>query len=206
MDLVLVLFMSFDTLLACIACSSQQISIPFHSKAVIACIGSLCLGLSFALAGVLSAILPHDLFRIIGCGALVITALFCLFEGAFQRLSQYIATHCDSFQLQFKRMRIVLEVYAENTRADQDSSGILSAKEAIMLALPLSLDSLLTGLSIVITPGKAAFLLCFSFGCGIGAAACGSLIGRRLRNACGSHASVISGIALLGIACLKWFL
>lgn len=205
MDLLLVFFMSFDTLTACIACGARQIDIPFRSKAVIAAVGTLCLALSFLLSGLLSAVLPPELFKTIGCGALVVIALLCLFDEAFRRLSDRLAARCNPLRFHLRDLCFVLEVYAENTRADRDRSGILSVPEAAMLALPLSLDSLLTGLSIGASPVKALLLLAFSFLCGIAAATAGRRLGQRLRHAAGQSASMFSGLVLLAIAAFKWF-
>ncbi|MGE4548674.1 MAG: manganese efflux pump [Intestinibacillus sp.] len=206
MDLLLVFFMSFDTLMACISCGARQIAIPTRSGATIAGIGTLCLALSFLLSHMLSTVLPPNLFRGISCGALLIIALLCLFDEAFRRMSERLAARCHPLRFHLRGLCFVLEVYAENTRADRDRSGILSVPEAAMLALPLSLDSLLTGLSITATPLKAVLLLCFSFVCGMSAASLGRALGARLRRTVGQSASVFSGASLLLIACLKCFL
>lgn len=206
MDLLLVFFMSFDTLLACIACGARQIVIPTRSRAVIAGIGTLCLALSLGLSHMLSSVLPPSLFRGIGCAALLFIALLCLFDEALRCLSERLVAHCRPLRFRLRDLCFVLEVYAENTRADRDRSGVLSVPEAAMLALPLSLDSLLTGLSISATPLKSTLLLCFSFVCGVTAASLGRALGGRLQRSIGQSASVFSGAVLLLIGCLKWFL
>lgn len=206
MDLLLVFFMSFDTLLACMVCGARQITIPRGARVVIAAVGTLCLAVSFALSAVLSALLPPGMCKTIGCAALIAIALFCLFDDALRHLSERLAARWRPLKFRLAGLCFVLAVYAENTRADRDHSGTLSPAEAVMLALPLSLDSLLTGLSITATPAKAILLLAFSFACGIIAAGLGRALGTRLRHTAGQGASAISGVTLLLIACLKAFL
>ena len=202
MDLLLVILMSLDSLLACVSCGVRRIDIPLRAAAVIAGVGTACLGLSFALSRALSALLPPGLFHFVSCGALLVIALLCLFDEAAKRVSARLAARCP-LRLRLGGLCLVLEVYAETEKADQDRSGVLSPAEALVLAVPLSLDSLLTGLSIASAPGKAVLLLGFSFFCGLAAVALGLTLGRRLRHAAGQYANIFGGLALLAIALWK---
>ena len=173
MDCLLVFLMSLDALLACLALGAQGIRVEPRSRCVIAGVGAGCLALSFVCSGLLQTLLPAALFHYISCGALLVIALLCL------------------------------QIYAETAQADADRSGTLSPSEALLLALPLSLDSLLTGLSIVAAPAEAFALLMLSFACGLIAAAGGERLGRRLGHAAGQSASLVSGLLLLMVALCK---
>lgn len=203
MDYLLVLLMSFDALLACMALGAQRITAEPRARLVIAGVGTGCLALSFLCARVLGALLPQGLFHLIGCGALLILALCCLFEEGCKRLSKRIAAKAASLTLRLHGLRIVLQIYAETARADIDRSGTLSPAEALMLALPLSLDSLFTGLSISASAGKALFLLVLSFLCGLVASTAGEWLGQRLGRAAGQSATLVSGLLLLLVAVCK---
>lgn len=203
MDLFLVFLMSLDSLLACVSCGVRQIAIPWRSSVVIAGVGTTCLLFSFGLSRLLSWLLPPMLFHWISCGALLAIALLCLFDEAARRLSARLAARCHPLRLRLQKIGIVLEVYAESTKADQDHSGALSPAEALVLSLPLSLDSLLTGLSITVTPCTAVLLLLFSFICGLCAVRFGAWIGKKLRHAAGQYANFLGGLALLLIAVCK---
>ncbi|MGM9613392.1 MAG: manganese efflux pump [Butyricicoccus sp.] len=203
MDCLLVFLMSFDALLACLALGAQGIRVEPRSRWVIAGVGAGCLALSFCCSGLLRALLPATLFHYISCGALFIIALLCLFEEGCKRLSARLAAHAAPFTFRLHGLRVVLQIYAETAQADADRSGTLSPSEALLLALPLSLDSLLTGLSIEATPGKACALLALSCGCGLAAAAGGERLGRRLGHAAGQSANLVSGLLLLMAALCK---
>ncbi len=201
MDLFLVFLMSFDAFFACMSCGMRKIRIPQRAAAVIAGIGTACLALSFFLSRALAAVLSPALFHYISCGALALIALLCLFEDGVRRLSARLASRCSP--LRFRLCGLVLEICADTEKADLDRSGVLSAAEACVLALPLSLDSLLTGLSVAATARTAPLLLGVSFVCGLGAARGGAALGRRLGRAAGNHAGLLSGLALLAVTAYK---
>lgn len=204
MDCLLVILMSLDALLACVALSAQGITFEPRAKLVVAGIGTGCFALSFCLSRALLLLLPDSLFHMISCGALLLIALACLFEEGCKRLTERLTCRCCPLEFRLHGLCFVLRIYAESTRADADRSGTLSWREAVMLSLPLSLDSLLTGLSISASLGKSFLLLALSFICGLAAVNIGSRIGRRLGHATGHSASLFGGVALLGIALAKF--
>ena len=203
MDCLLVFLMSLDALLACLALGAQGIRVEPCSRCVIAGVGAGCLALSFVCSGLLQTLLPAALFHYISCGALLVIALLRLFEEGCKRLCARLAAHAAPLTFQLHGLRVVLQIYAETAQADADRSGTLSPSEALLLALPLSLDSLLTGLSIVAAPAEAFALLILSFACGLIAAAGGERLGRRLGHAAGQSASLVSGLLLLMVALCK---
>ena len=202
MDFFLVFLMSLDAFFACLSCGVREIRIPHRAAAVIAGVGTACLALSFCLSRVLEAMLPPALFHYISCGALALIALLCLFDEGVRRLSAWLAARCSP--LRFRLCGLVLEICADTEKADVDHSGVLSPAEAFVLALPLSLDSLLTGLSVVTTVRTAPLLLGFSFVCGLGAARGGAALGMRLRHAAGRYSGLLGGLALLAVAAYKF--
>lgn len=203
MDFLLVFTLSLDTLFACLACGTDRIRIPLRSTVVIALVGSSCLALSLLLRGLLTYILPRDLIRWFGFSVLLLLGLTALFQAGIKR---FLSARADSRQpLRFEcfDLSLVLTVYADETRADVDHSKILSPREAFLLAIPLSADSLVTGLSISASPLKSLFLLLFSFLIGTLFAKIGVEIGRRAASASKISLSWLSGLLLIGIALWK---
>lgn len=203
MDCLLVLFLSCDALLAAGALGARGVRITPSARLVLSGCGTLCLGLSFFISRTLSSLLPEGLLQMIGCVALLFIALGCLFEEGFRRLSERLSRKCLTFHL--KGLCFVLHITAEPADADADRSGTLSAKEAVLLALPLSLDSLVSGLTVTSSAAFRLLLLLFSLGCGLTAVILGERLGRRLGQAAGAHASLLSGLGLLMIALTKAF-
>lgn len=203
MDCLLVFLMSFDALLAFLALGAQGIAVEPRARMVVAGVGAGCLAVSFALSRVLLVFLPCGLFHYISCGALLTIALCCLFEAGCKRLSARLAAAAAPLTFHLHGLRVVLQIYADSARADADRSGSLSPAEAFWLAVPLSLDSLLTGLSITADAPKAAGLLLFSVASGLFAAWAGERLGQRLGHAAGQSASLVSGFLLLAVALSK---
>ncbi|WP_122788592.1 manganese efflux pump [Intestinibacillus sp. Marseille-P6563] len=203
MDCLLVFLMSCDALFACLALGAQRITVEPRARLVLAGVGTGCLAFSFLASQALLLLLPDPLFHYISCGALLAIALCCLFEAGCKRLSDRLAAAATPLTFHLHGLRVVLQIYAETARADADRSGSLSPTEAFWLAVPLSLDSLLTGLSISVTPQTAAGLLLFSLLCGLLATWAGEKIGKRLGHAAGQSASLVSGVLLLIIALCK---
>ncbi len=204
MDFLLVAFMSLDCLLACISCGARGLRIARLPACVIATVGTACLALSVLFAHMLAHVLPHTLFHFISCSALLIIALLCLFNDATRRFSAKLAARCAPLRLHI--CGLILEIHADTQKADRDFSGTLSVSEALFFALPLSLDSLLTGLSLTIsTTQQLGYLLLFSLFCGICAVSIGTKLGKILQHVAGRHADLLGGVFLLCIALWKWF-
>ena len=171
MDFLLVFLMSMDSLLTCFSLGTKRISISLGARLVIAFVGTGCLILSFLFAQILSLILPESIFHFISSFSLVMIALFCLLDKSF----------------------------LNPDTADIDHSGVLSPVEALFLAVPLSLDSLFTGLSV----NTNVVLIIFCFICGFTASFIGQKLGEKFANSQGKKASFCSGCMLLMIAGFK---
>lgn len=201
MDWVLAAVLSLDTLFVCMAYAAQGIRIPLRSKAVLAGVGTLSLTLSLLAGGVLSRLVGTRILTYLGAAVLLAIGLENLFSGLIKgylekRQTRKKTLHFNCFDFSF-----ILDVYVDGTKADRDHSKTLSPAEALLLAVPLSADSLLSGLSILPGWRAAAFLLPFSFVCGVLASFAGNRLGRRFSGRSGS--AWLSGIMLILIALLK---
>lgn len=202
MEFLLVAALSLDTLFACVAYGAQRIRMPLGSRAVVAAVGSGFMGLSLLLGRLLDYLLPDGSIQWIGFLALMVMGCLNLFEhlikGTLKRFThdgQTVRFHC--FDLSF-----VLKVYIDNTKADLDQSKRLSPGEALLLALPLSADSLITGLSLTSAWPFSLLLLAFSFLCGMLAAALGNWAGCRIGGG-RRDLSWLGGVILILLAIAK---
>lgn len=201
MDFIIIFFMSIDTLLACFSLGSKNISISMGARIVIASIGTLCLALSLIFSAILSAILPKTLFNIISCLTLFLIATFCIFEAFIKQLSTKLVNKSKKLTLKLNDFYIMMEICSDTSKADTDHSGILSPLEAISLSIPLSLDSLLTGLSL--TNSHYILMILFSFFCGFFSTFIGHKIGKKFAKVNKERATILSGIILMIIAGFK---
>ncbi len=195
---LLVTALSLDTLFACIAYGIKRIRIPILSAVIMAAVGSGCLLLSILLRGLCGSLLPKALIRYIGFAVLIAMGMLSLFQSLLKGLLRQDKT--ISFRL--SELSFVLQICIDETEADRDASKRLSGREAFLLALTLSADSLLTGFSVYTTPLSCGLLGLFSFALGIVAVLIGVAIGRHATGN-GCNLSWLSGILLLAIAFFK---
>ena len=143
--ILLVIVLSLDSFLASLAYAARQIHIPLKSAIVIAGISAGFLGLSFLLSAQLSSILSPWIASL--CSGIVFASLsvYALFQSAIKRL---LRRKSRGIRLRYGGIRIVLDVYLDEEKADQDRSKTLSVREALYLAVALSFDSLFSGLAL----------------------------------------------------------
>lgn len=197
--------MSFDFFFACAAYRVERIAIPLGSRAVIALSGSLFLAVSLCFSGALSRLLPAAAVRLLGAFALLAMGVMNLAENALKSAAARVEKRDRPLTVRLCNFAFVLTVYADNTRADADRSKRLSAREALYLAIPLSIDSLVTGLGIQTTPAGAAALLGFSFACGMAAATLGTMLGAGIAARGAKNKAWLGGIILVALAIFKMF-
>ena len=134
---------SLDAFSAAFAYSASGIRVPLSSLSVIAGICGIVTGLAFGAGGLLG---QYDrIFQQAGSYLLLVLGLLKLAEGYMKhRISQMPLRQEISFSA--LDIRFILAVYADPVQADADSSGSLTAREAIAVALALSADGFLSGL------------------------------------------------------------
>ena len=103
----------------------------------------------------------------------------------------------------FLNFKFILNLYANPEDADIDSSKILSIREAIALAISLSLDGLAVGFGAALTNVNGVIIFFFSFLTNTLAVLLGCNIGNKLAAKISFNLSWLSGIVLIVLAFLK---
>ena len=93
-----------------------------------------------------------------------------------------------------------IDVYIDETKADIDHSKELNAKEAVYLAVALSIDSLATGIAFGMAVQDPLDVLFISLLMGILIIVIGQWIGKRISKAVHMDLSWISGLILIILA------
>lgn len=203
--LLLVLSVSIDSFIASISYGSSKIKIPLISALIVDLISSSMLGISLILGSLLQNYISITTAKVFSFSILFFLGFYRLFEGL---LKSYINNKAkDSPPLHFRLFdfNFVLQVYANETKADIDKSKVLSYKEAIYLAVALSLDSLAVGFgsSLILINYIEVFVL--SIIIGILAILFGSYIGKRFAEITTLDLSWLSGTMLIILAFLRVF-
>lgn len=154
----------------------RRIKIPFVSVFIIACCSGLIIWLSMQVGGWLSGYLSEFAARLIGACVLIVIGGFALFQLRRSREEQSGAADSASDEklvgtkaveaissssaserkissstalvvmVELKRLGLVIQILRTPQAADVDKSGTISASEAVMLGVALSLDAFGAGL------------------------------------------------------------
>lgn len=202
MDFLLAAALCADTLFVCISYGASGIRIPALSRVILSTVPAVCFALSLAIGSLIAAYIPARPFRWLGFCVLLFLGLQSLFgakirAGLRRRLDRGI-----TFRL--KNLSIALSICADSRRADLDRSRTLSAHESLLLSLSVSLDSLVSGLSVGTDGLRMLLLSLFTLLFSLLVCWAGIFIGRKLGESRHDF-SCIGGILLIAIAVTKLF-
>jgi len=204
-SLLLVSSVCIDAFVASIAYGTNKIKIPIISAIIISFIGSFVLGISLFFGGFIKDCLPGNLPIILSFSILMFLGFYRLFEGLFKNYIQAKSTLDKPLTFKLFDIHFVLQVYADETKADFDKSKTLTSKESFYLAFALSFDSLAVGFgsSLVGSGYLQTVFLCLILG--IIAVLVGVFIGKKLIEKSNVNLSWLSGIILMILALNKLF-
>lgn len=202
-SLILVLSLCIDTFVTSIVYSSNKIKIPVVSGLIIDTICSLFLAISLFFGYLIKDFIPINIASTISFLLLLILGVYRLFEAFFKNLiKKYYA---KGLPLTFKifDFKFILQIYADEIKADLDESKILSPKEAFFLAVALSLDSLTVGFGCSL--GSVNFLatVLLSFLVGALLLVLGGCVGRKISKNYNLNLSWLSGVLLIILAFIR---
>ena len=140
--LLLVLSVSIDSFLASISYGTSKIRIPFSSALIVDIISSTMLGSSLLVGSFLQNYISLNIAKIISFIILFLLGIYRLFESILKSYINNNSKELSPFKFKLFDFNFVLQVYADEIKADFDKSKILTSKESIYLAIALSLDSL----------------------------------------------------------------
>ena len=202
-SLLLVSSICIDAFVASMAYGSNKIKIPIISSIVISIVGSVILGISLFVGGLIKDFLPVTLPIALSFSILMILGIYRLFESLFKNYIQKHLNKEKSFTFRLFDFNFILQVYADEIKADLDKSKELSVKESLYLAIALSFDSLAVGFGSSLAGGGyiQTILLCFLIG--FLAVIVGSFIGKKLVEKSNINLSWLSGAILMVLAISK---
>jgi putative Mn2+ efflux pump MntP len=97
-------------------------------------------------------------------------------------------------------LKLILRLYADPEAADADTSGCISAKEAGVLAVSLSLDGMAVGFGAALLSINVWALLGWSLVTNMVAIIAGRHMGHTLADKLPFNISWLSGVVLIGLA------
>ncbi|VYT91202.1 sporulation membrane protein YtaF [Clostridium tertium] len=203
--LILVLSVSIDSFLASISYGTSKIKIPLRSALVIDIISSAMLGISLLIGSILQNYISLNIAKVISFIILFFLGFYRLFESLLKSYINKKSKEISSLKFKLFDFNFVLQVYANEIKADLDKSKILSSKEAIYLAFALSLDSLAVGFGSSLISINYIEVFVFSIIIGFIVILLGAYLGKKFVEATNLNLSWLSGIMLIILAFLRAF-
>ena len=204
-SLLLVASICIDSFVASMTYGSDRIKIPISSAFIIGMISSLILGISLFLGGFIKDLLPGKFAIILSFLILMILGIYRFFEGILKGLILKHIILDKSLTIKLFHLKLVLQVYADETKADLDCSKILSIKESIYLAFALSFDSLAVGFGSSLAMNNYINIVLLSLIVGITSILLGVFIGRKIAEKTNIIPSWLSGVILMVLASIRLF-
>lgn len=203
-SLILVSSLCIDTFVASIAYGTDRIKIPFYSNLVINFVCSLFLGIALALGGFLKDFLSPNTASVLSFALLLSLGFFRLFESFFKTYVRKFSSVGAPLTFKVFDFKFVLEIYANETKADYDKSKTLTLKEAVYLAVALSLDSLAVGFGSSLVSINHLQVVILSFVIGTCCLFIGVRIGKKFIEKVDLNLSWLSGLMLIVLAFIRF--
>lgn len=200
---LLIIAVSVDVFVACVACGSEQIRI---GSAAALCISTVCsgiLGISLYAGMALQEVLLKKYALYVSFFGLLAVGIFKLTEYAIKK---YIERHtflCKKVRISFSQLSFILSIYNNPVMADRDHSSTMSCVEAVFFALAMSLDGMFGGLGAGFTGNDIWSTVLGSFIVSFGAVLCGCTIGMQASKRWKADISWLGGVLFVLLAFQK---
>lgn len=202
-SLILVLSLCIDTFVTSIVYSSNKIKIPVVSGLIIDTICSLFLAISLFFGYLIKDFIPINIASTISFLLLLILGVYRLFEAFFKNLIKKYYDKGSPLTFKIFEFKFILQIYADEIKADLDESKILSPKEAFFLAVALSLDSLTVGFGCSLGTVNYLATVLLSFLVGALLLVLGGYVGRKISKNYNLNLSWLSGVLLIILAFIR---
>ena len=202
-SLILVLSLCIDTFVTSIVYSSNKIKIPVVSGLIIDTICSLFLAISLFFGYLIKDFIPINIASTISFLLLLILGVYRLFEAFFKNLIKKYYAKGSPLTFKIFDFKFILQIYADEIKADLDESKILSPKEAFFLAVALSLDSLTVGFGCSLGSVNYLATVLLSFLVGALLLVLGGYVGKNISKNYNLNLSWLSGVLLIILAFIR---
>ncbi len=150
---VFALALSLDSFGAGLAYGTRKIKVPFPSLLIISLISMAAVSVSMLGGQILQAFVPPALVHRLGGVLLFLIGIWVLTQarqGEKQAEKKPLPenTAVRKLEIRIRPLGLVIQILKEPVRADLDSSGTISASEALVLGVALAMDALGSGFAV----------------------------------------------------------
>lgn len=196
--LFLIMALSFDAFLVSITYGLDNIKVNRSASVIIGFIGTLFLFLSLSFATLIQQLLSEKMALALSAGLLMFLGCTTLFNSLWKSWLSKLKK--QPMCLRFKNIVLLLEIAEDEKKADMDNSNTLSAKEAVMLATALSMDSLASGFAYGLSMTPTFWLYLVNFIICVLFVDLGFMIGKQMKGKLRWNLSWLSGAFLILLA------
>ena len=202
-SLLLVLAICIDAFATSVTYGIAKIKIPVLSAIIVSLIGSSFLAISLFFANFISKYIQINVCTIV-------SGMLLLFLGVSNLFNNYIKGYLrknkgiKNMKFSISDISVMIDIILDESNADFDNSKIISIREALVLSIALSLDSLATGFSFGLNYNKVYTVFLLSFIIGLVSVISGNIIGQKISRVSKVDLSWLCGLLLiiLAIICL----
>lgn len=191
---------SIDSLTAGLTYGTQRVRIKLPSYFILICVPAVFITAANRVGSYISLFLPESSIPLLSFTLLMLLGCSKLSESLIRLLARKCPSLKRNWGCRIKQLNIIFTVYLSPEDANQEDLQVLTPKEALLLSLALSLDSVLVGMAF--TTGQfpliALFLLSAIFNLLLFAAGYG--FGHLISTVLHVDLSWLSGLFLLLLA------
>lgn len=198
--IVFLLAVTLDSLTAGLTYGTRKVHIKALSYIILVCVPAFFIAAANQIGALLAYLLPPQALSWISFTLLSVLGISKLAESLIRRLAGRHPSLARNWGCKIKQINIIFTIYLSPEDANQEDLQILSAKEALLLSLALSLDSILVGMAFTAEPIPWIFLFLFAVLFNLFFFLLGYLFGRFLCHLFHVDLSWLSGLFLLLLA------
>ncbi len=202
-QILLVTALCIDAFSASFAYGIDKTKIPLISAAIISIVSTGFFALSLSIGSIAKQIIPANITGLICFIILLILGLIKTFECFLKSYIIKKQKYENPIELKLFDIRFVLTVYADNIKADADDSKVLSSKEALYLAVALSLDGFAAGFGGAMVDINILQIILLSLVSNILAISFGYVLGKFITENSKLDFSWLGGVLLIILAFMK---
>ena len=202
---VIAVSISIDAFAASFAYGCKKIKMPMLSLFIVALICTMMVGMAFLFGTIVVQYIPAGLAVGLAFSILFILGLVKLFDSITKSIIRRHTQFNKEINLSVFNFKLVMRLYADPEAADVDASKSISPREALVLAVSLSLDGLAVGLGAAMIGVNAWVLVVFTLIIGFAALLLGGWIGNKAAEKIRFNISWLAGIILIGLAFTQLF-
>ncbi len=168
---------SIDSLTAGLTYGTQRVHIRPFSFLILVCVPAVFITAANRIGSHILGFLPQTALPFLSFTLLAILGLSKLSESLIRLLAHKYPSLSRNWGCKIKQINIIFTIYLSPEDANQEDLHLLTPKEALLLSLALSLDSVLAGMAFCAEPISPVLLflsaslfnlLLFTFGYGLG--------------------------------------